>query len=208
MRKIYIKVCGLKDPVNVKEVAALGPDFMGFILYRGSPRHISLEESVNLVQNIPEPIKKVGVLVNEPFENAMDIAGSGAFDILQLHGSESVSYCERLHYHIEIIKTFSISDRLPENLSDYQPFCSMFLFDTAGDKFGGTGKRFDHGVLSGYSLEKDFLLSGGISPEDPEYIRSIKKSSLSGVDLNSRFEVKPGIKDIGMLRKFIEKIRE
>lgn len=208
MRGICIKICGLTDPANVAQVASLRPEFMGFILYNKSPRYISPENCITLVHNIPDQIKTVGVLVNEPLEKALEIAGSGTFDMLQLHGRESAGYCETLHSHIEIIKAFPISDRLPDDIADYHPYCSMFLFDTAGEKAGGTGNKFDHSILSGYHLEKKFLLGGGISPQDAGYIKSIGLSSMTGVDLNSRFEVRPGLKDIGMLRKFIEKIRE
>lgn len=207
MRDIKVKVCGLRDPSNIAKVALLKPDFMGFILYEGSPRYVSMKEAVRLVKNIPPSIQKVGVLVNEPFENALEIAQSGVFDLLQLHGTESIEYCKKLFLHIEIIKAFSVSESLPENLSDYQAVCTIFMFDTAGEKFGGTGKRFDHQILSGYSLNKGFILSGGISAGDSLYIKSMPADRLAGVDLNSRFEDMPGIKNISLLKKFIEKIR-
>ncbi len=208
MREIKIKICGLKDPSNITEVAMLKPQYMGFILYESSPRYVSLEETSKLVKNIPASIQKVGVLVNEPIKNALETAQSGVFDLLQLHGDESIDYCGKLSTCIGIIKAFSISETLPKNLSDYQAFCTMFLFDNAGEKYGGTGKMFDHRILSGYSLDTGFILSGGISPADSMYIKSINSSRLVAVDLNSRFEVKPGIKDINLLKKFIEKLRK
>lgn len=207
MNRIKIKVCGLKDPVNVAGVARLEPDYMGFILYKESPRYVSLEESICLVRGIPASVMTVGVLVNEPLVNALEIAGSGAFDLLQLHGDESPDYCEKLHHHIDLIKTFRVSGSLPANAVDYQPFCTMFLFDTAADKYGGTGKRFDHNILANYPLDTEFMLSGGISPSDTAYIKSIRTRKMSGVDLNSRFEQEPGLKDIALLKTFIEKIR-
>jgi phosphoribosylanthranilate isomerase len=208
MREIEIKVCGLKNSSNIAEVAMLKPQYMGFILYKNSPRYVSLKEAGNLVKHIPPSIQKVGVLVNEPIENAIEIAQSRVFDLLQLHGNENIVYCRKLSTSIGIIKAFSISEKLPENLSDYQSFCRMFLFDTAGEKFGGTGKMFDHKILSGYSLDKGFILSGGISTADSNYIKSIKTDKMVAVDLNSRFEVKPGVKDINLLKKFIEKLRK
>ena len=207
MKEIKVKVCGLRDPYNIAEVSLLKPHFMGFILYEGSPRHVSLKKARTLTKNIPASIQKVGVLVNEPFENAMKIAQSGVFNLLQLHGNESIEYCRKLSMHIGIIKTFSISNTLPENLSDYQAYCRMFLFDTAGGKFGGTGKMFDHQILSGYSPDTGYILSGGISSVDSGYIKSIHSDKMVGVDLNSRFEVRPGIKDIILLKNFIEKLR-
>ena len=207
MREIKIKVCGLRDPFNIEEVAKLKPDFMGFILYEGSPRYVCMKEAVRLLRDIPPSIQKVGVLVNEPVEYALEIAQSGVFDLLQLHGTESIEYCKKLFLHIEIIKAFSISKTLPENLSDYQPFCRMFLFDTAGKKYGGTGKMFDHRILSDYSLETGFILSGGISPAESTHIKYLPANRMVGVDLNSRFEREPGIKDINLLKYFIEKLR-
>ncbi len=207
MKEIKIKVCGLKDPSNVAEVAMLKPQFMGFILYKGSPRYISPEEAGAMVKNVPASIQKVGVLVNEPIENALKIAKSGVFDLLQLHGNESTGYCKKLSLQIDIIKAFSVTKTLPENLAAYSAFCTMFLFDNAGREHGGTGKMFDHSILSGYTLDRDFILSGGLSPEDSTYISSMQSDRMIAVDLNSRFEIKPGIKDIDLLKKFMGKLR-
>jgi phosphoribosylanthranilate isomerase len=207
VREIKIKVCGMKDSSNIAEVVMLKPHYMGFILYEGSPRYVSIKEADGLVKNIPGSIQKTGVLVNEPLENALGIAQSGVFDLLQLHGNESVDYCKKLSLYIGIIKAFPVSKTLPGNLTDYQPFCAMFLFDTAGQKYGGTGKMFDHSAMNDYSLNTDYILSGGISPCDSTYIKSIHSGKMAGVDLNSRFEIKPGIKDLKLLKNFIENIR-
>jgi phosphoribosylanthranilate isomerase len=207
MSELQIKVCGLKEPDNILEVARLRPHYMGFILYRNSERYIGPEDAVEYVKVIPGSIRKVGVIVNEPLENAIKIARCGAFDLLQLHGNESIGYCRDLSCEIKIIKAFPVSGCLPEMLVNYQPFCSMFLFDTEGKKFGGNGEKFDHNILDNYSLDTGYLLSGGISPEDFPYIRTLKKYGMSGVDLNSRFETQPGIKSIDLLKRFIENIR-
>jgi phosphoribosylanthranilate isomerase len=208
MKKIQIKICGLKDPANIEEVILLNPDYIGFILYRNSSRYVSFEKTRKITENILSPVKKVGVLVNEPFKNALKIAESRAFDLLQLHGNESVEYCKELSSGIGIIKAFSISDMLPENLKDYQPYCSLFLFDNAGLNYGGTGKKFDHRILSDYALDTEYILSGGISESDSAYVKSFRAPGMSGVDLNSRFEIKPGIKNIDLLRKFINTLRK
>lgn len=208
MKEIKIKVCGLTNLQNVSEVANLRPDYMGFILYPGSPRYVSLETAGTLTKDLVSSILKVAVLVNESFENALKIAQSGYFDLIQLHGNENVEYCGKLSNHIKIIKTFNIGKSLPFNLTDYQEFCEIFLFDTSGELPGGSGKSFDHRILSNYQLEKDFILAGGISPTDSDNIRTIKSERLAAVDLNSRFELSPGIKDIRLLKNFIEKLRE
>lgn len=208
MREILIKVCGMKDPENIKEVVKLKPQYMGFILYKGSPRFVNLVTAEALVKNIPRSIQKTAVLVNEPIENANKTALSGIFDLIQLHGNETPEYCKKLSENIRIIKAFSVSHSLPVNLSEYQPYCSMFLFDSAGEKAGGTGKKFNHSILKEYSLNTGFILSGGISPADSEYIKSLNIKKMIGVDLNSRFETEPGIKDPALLKTFIDKLRD
>jgi phosphoribosylanthranilate isomerase len=208
MREIGIKVCGLRNPANIAEVIMLEPQYMGFILYGGSPRYVSMKEYCNLIKIIPVSIRKVGVLVNEPLKEALKVAQSGVFDLIQLHGNESVDYCRKLSQEIGIIKAFSVSEALPDNLSEYNSYCKMFLFDTAGEKYGGTGKMFDHRILSGYSPDTDYILSGGISADDSTYIKSMNSDRMVAVDLNSRFEIRPGIKDINLLKNFIEKIRK
>jgi phosphoribosylanthranilate isomerase len=207
MRDLLIKVCGMRDPSNIEAVIKLKPQYLGFILYQGSPRFVSFETARNLAENIPESIIKTAVLVNETLGNAIKIAQSGVFGFIQLHGNESAEYCNELSKHIRIIKAFSVLNKLPSNLPDYQKNCEMFLFDTKGEKAGGTGKKFDHSILIEYSLNTDFILSGGITVNDSDYIRSINNEKMTGVDLNSRFEISPGIKDINLLKSFIDKIR-
>jgi phosphoribosylanthranilate isomerase len=202
-----IKICGMTDARNIAEACLLWPDYMGFILYKRSPRYVSLEKAVDLVKEVPPSIQKTGVIVNEPFEHAIYIAKSGIFDILQLHGDENPEFCRKLSVHIPVIKAFRIAKELPGNLKDYQPFCSIFLFDSDGKDFGGSGKKFDHDNLNGYKLNTSYILSGGISVDDSKSLRSFAYPGMAGVDLNSRFEVSPGIKDIGLLRKFIENLR-
>ena len=198
----------MKDPDNIKEVIGLNPQYLGFILYRGSPRYVSLDTAGELVKNIPLPVQKVGVIVNEPLENALQIAKSGIFDLLQLHGTESVDYCRKIGEYIRIIKSFPLFDTLPESLPEYGQFSDMFLFDTAGENYGGNGKMFDHKILNDYSVNMNYILSGGISPSDSTYIKSIVTDKMIGIDLNSRFEIRPGIKDVTLLKNFIEIIRK
>ncbi len=207
MKEIKIKICGMKDPGNIAGIIPLRPDFIGFILYERSPRFVSLKKAADLVKGIPLSVRKTGVVVNEPLEHAVGIGATGIFDFLQLHGDETPDYCRRLSKYIKVIKAFHISKTLPENMADYQPFCSMFLFDTAGKNFGGTGEKFDHNILAGYNLNTDFLLSGGISVNDATHLKTFYHHKMAGVDLNSKFEVSAGIKNISMLKKFIENLR-
>ncbi|HLP71264.1 MAG TPA: phosphoribosylanthranilate isomerase [Bacteroidales bacterium] len=203
---VKIKICGMRDMGNVSEVARLKPDYMGFILYRHSPRFIEPEAAEKLKHLIPDAVTRVGVIVNEPFENAARLAGK--FDALQLHGNEDADYCRRLSRFSKIIKAFRIDGSLPADIADYQPYCSLFLFDAAGDHFGGNGIKFNHRILDDYNLDKRFILSGGISTDDLTAIREIKNKKFEGIDLNSRFETMPGMKDAEQLKKFMKKIRE
>jgi phosphoribosylanthranilate isomerase len=207
MSELQIKVCGMREPDNILEVAMLRPQYMGFILYRYSERHISLKDVIKISGKIPVGVRKVGVIVNEPLENAEIIARSGAFDLLQLHGNESVDYCKNLSPLIKIIKAFPVARSLPDKLLQYQPYCSMFLFDAAGKKYGGNGKKFDHCILDNYLPDISYLLSGGISPDDLRYIMKLQKNRMSGIDLNSGFETQPGIKNVELLKKFMENLR-
>lgn len=198
----------MTDSLNVEEVTRLNPDYLGFILYKGSPRFVDLKTAARLTENIPSTIIKTGVLVNETLENAICIARSGVFDLLQLHGDETPEYCSWLSEEISIMKAFRIADQLPPDLCDYFPFCKLFLFDSAGEKFGGSGKKFNHSLLEEYDSENEFMLGGGISADDHEHLKTVKNKKLAGIDLNSRFEIRPGIKNINLLKEFIEKIRK
>lgn len=208
MNMVKIKVCGMTRLSNIIEVAGLDPDYIGFILYARSPRYVSLKIAETLAKHIPPHIKKTAVIAGEPVKNAIEIAKSGIFDFIQLHGSEDIEYCNLISQYAGIIKVFQVSDSLPANISEYSDLSSFFLFDTAGTNYGGAGRKFDHSVLKNYSLSTKYLLAGGISPDDSEYIKSISSENMEGVDLNSRFETEPGIKNIKLLKKFIENIRK
>lgn len=205
--KLAIKVCGMRYTDNIAAVASLNPDYMGFILYKGSPRYIELREAERYASAIPSPIMKVAVIVDEHPEYAKRIALSGVFDLIQLHGHESADYCKEISKYIELIKVFRISDKLPSNLKEFEPHCKMLLFDTAAGIIGGTGLKFDHRILENYSCNKRYLLGGGISPEDSGYLKTINAEGITGVDLNSRFEVSPGLKNIELLKHFITNLR-
>jgi phosphoribosylanthranilate isomerase len=197
----------MRDPVNLNEVVSLDPDYIGFILFRGSPRYIDPDEAGWLASGIPPGIRKVAVLVDEPPCRAIALAKGQAFDLIQLHGREDPDYCRELSYYTDVIKAFPVSDRLPMNLEDYMPWCRMFLFDAAGHTAGGTGSKFDHTILGSYSQARRYLIGGGIAPADADYIRSVATPEMEGVDINSRFETEPGIKDVALLESFINNLR-
>ncbi len=196
---IRLKVCGLRD--NISEVVALRPDFVGFIFYPGSPRYVGDLET-NKIKDIPESIKTVGVFVNQPIDQVKKIAHRYNLDLIQLHGEEPVDYCVELKAEdLNLIKVFS-GNKLPEHkvLEEYSSFIDYYLFDTRGEKHGGTGKIFNWGKLADLRLKKPVFLSGGIDLENIKKLRELE-TAIYAVDVNSRFEISPGLKDIQSLER-------
>jgi phosphoribosylanthranilate isomerase len=202
-----LKICGIAQQENMLEVAALGPDYMGFIFYPPSQRDVSEKIEHLSFSDIPAEIKKVAVLVDMPLQQAIRLVEKYGFDLVQLHGNESPGYCLEMKRHTMVIKVFRIMDRLPDNLGLYEDCCNYFLFDTKADKPGGTGLTFDHSVLKNYHLDILFFLGGGIGPEHADELLSLGHPMLYAIDINSRFEIKPGIKNITLLKEFINEIK-
>jgi phosphoribosylanthranilate isomerase len=199
-----VKVCGMRDAENIREVEALGIDMMGFIFYPKSSRYVS-ERPVYL----PQKCKRVGVFVDEDIENIIKIADDYALDFIQLHGHESAEYIRALRFQVsgfrfQVIKAFNIATK--EDLdatAPYEGLVDYFLFDTKGPSVGGNGEKFDWSMLKDYTGFTPFLLSGGIGPDDAERVKAFHHHKCIGIDLNSRFEIEPGIKDITKLKTFL-----
>lgn len=193
-----LKICGLKDPENIKEVAALKPDYMGFIFYPQSKRFVGNDFDM---PEINPSIKKVGVFVNESKSTVLEKIGKHKLDYVQLHGNESAEFCAELSKSFtKIIKAFGIDENFDLlSLRGYENHCEYFLFDTKTPEFGGSGKSFDKSILNKYKLSKPYFLSGGIGMEE---IASIGHpvSKYFAIDVNSKFEIEPGIKDINKLK--------
>jgi len=206
---IRVKVCGLSDPSNVKQVVEAKPEFIGFIFYPLSPRYVGKETVTGIFQNIPAGIKKAGVFINETSKKILETAAMANLDIIQLHGRESVELCSLLKSSgLEVIKAFSIdTDFCFESMVKYLQVCDYFLFDTKSEKAGGSGRKFDWKKLDDYSLDKPFFLSGGIGPEDIIKLKTIRNKGLFAVDINSRFETAPGIKDVRQVSAFIKELK-
>lgn len=202
-----LKVCGMKYQDNILDVAALKPDYMGFIFYKNSQRHITTS-----IPNLPKTIKKVGVFVNEPIENIKNNSDKHTLNAVQLHGEEPPEFCKQLKNEtLEIIKVFSIKNEFDFNqLTPYEPFVDYFLFDTKGPNPGGNGFCFDWSVLENYNANKPYFLSGGIGLEQIESLKTFKKSTAAkqcyAIDINSKFELKPGLKDKIKLKNFIQQL--
>ena len=199
-----IKICGMKFPQNIQAVAALKPDFMGFIFYPKSLRYAEPLDSTAL-NALPESIKKIGVFVNENLENILTFVYKYKLDGVQLHGTELVGMCKELRESgLIVIKAFPIAEAYNFKVTKpYEGVCDYFLFDTKTDAFGGSGVKFNWKMLDEYKCQTPFLLSGGIAADDTEAILKIKHTKFAGIDLNSKFEVKPGEKNVELLREFL-----
>ncbi len=156
------------------------------------------------ILSIPKRIKKVGVFVNEEIENIINIANHYHLDFIQLHGDEDISFVNQLSKKIQIIKAFRIDKNFEfEKLTPYESDCTYFLFDTKAQQYGGTGKKFNWELLQNYKGNTPFLLSGGITPNDIQQIKEFNHPMFMGIDINSGFEIEPGIKDINQIKIFL-----
>ena len=203
------KVCGMKFSGNIEQVALLQPDFMGFIFYPKSPRYVGDLDPSSL-QAFGHQIKKVGVFVNESAENMLKISKQFFLDYLQLHGNESLETCAKLQNEGgKVIKAFSVGNNFDfQVLNGYKPHVDAFLFDTKGEHYGGNGTAFDWSILNKYDNEKPFFLSGGIGLENIANLQNMTELNIIAIDVNSRFELEPGLKDVEKLKDLKEKIAE
>jgi len=197
-----VKVCGMRDAQNIREVESISIDLMGFIFWPKSSRYVSERPAY-----LPK-CKRVGVFVNEDIERVKHTANDYALNLIQLHGNESPDYVKQLR-EWEIIKAFNIAsaDDLKQTRA-YEGLANYFLFDTKGRSVGGNGEKFDWSVLDSYHGDTPFLLSGGIGPEDAALLNHWQHPQCIGFDINSRFEQVSGIKDINKIRTFINTIRQ
>lgn len=204
---LQIKVCGLKQETNIKALSQLPIDYMGFIFYNKSPRFIDNGISFDFIRTLPEHIKKVGVFVNEPSYSIINSVAHYNLDLVQLHGDETVKTCLELKPYVKIIKAVRVSDEFDFNtLEEFAPVIDHFLFDTDTTNYGGSGKQFNWELLKKYCLNKSFFLSGGISIESSAQLNEFHHPLLKGIDINSKFETEPGIKDIEKIKAFITKL--
>ena len=205
--ELIVKVCGMKFPQNIETVSDLKPDMMGFIFHPNSPRYVeSLDARV--VHSIPENILKIGVFVNQKFVDTYLMIQRYKLNGVQLHGSEPVEYCVSFkELNLIVLKAFPIAEPMDfESTKPYDGTCDYFIFDTKSSEYGGTGIKFDWNMLSYYHGNTPFLLSGGISMEDVEAIKKIRHPKFAGVDINSQFEISPGMKSLVMVSSFVHQL--
>jgi phosphoribosylanthranilate isomerase len=208
-----IKVCGMTLPEQVNALDEMGVELAGFIFYLRSPRYMRNKISPEKMKKIGGKIAKVGVFVNENFESLMKTVEEYRLDMVQLHGDESERFCERVANYVTTIKAFRLSDNDPIEwmMRSFHEGSDMYMFDTLGSGYGGTGKKFDWKVLRGINMEKLFFLSGGIDPADTEKLKEFAQQpeakKLFAVDINSRFEVSSGVKDMTRVKSFVDALR-
>ena len=224
---MVIKVCGMRDAQNIREVSQLGVDMIGMIFYPKSPRYVEMQSSHAGI--IPDYAKedigvsvsskspaRVGVFVDDMVQNIVTRVVNYHLDYVQLHGNEPREMCENLRSTldpdirpgIKIIKAISVSDASDiQKYKEYVGAVDLFLFDTKCKTVGGSGQQFDWQVLDQYDGEVPFLLSGGIGPEDASRLHAFHHPKCIGIDLNSRFEIEPGVKDVEKLKGFLNEMQ-
>ena len=209
-RKRIIKVCGMTDASNIRQVAETGVDWIGMIFWQPSSRCC---HDPGVAQTIPEGIQRVGVFVDEEVETIVRRTEECGLNRVQLHGRETATSIrqlrQRLPQGVEIIKAISILTLDALALAeDYEPLVDYLLFDTKCETVGGSGRQFDWSILNHYQGQRPFLLSGGIGPDDARRLAAFSHPQLAGYDLNSRFETAPGIKNVEALQRFLAERKE
>ena len=220
--KNIVKVCGLRDSENIRQVAALGVDWIGMIFWEKSPRNVTMipshagiipdRASLSPLATNNSPLK-VGVFVDEMAQNIITRVVNFQLDLIQLHGHETPTLIRNLRRTladirpVKVIKAISVSSR--DDIAAYKDYADCvdyFLFDTKCPSVGGSGQQFDWSVLDAYDGEVPFLLSGGIGPDDAERVRNFHHPKCIGIDLNSKFETEPAMKDVAAIGKFLNKL--
>ena len=205
MKDKLIKVCGMREGKNIREVEQLGVQMIGLIFYSKSPRCV-----YGMPDYLPRQAKRVGVFVNEDKEYIQTIADRYSLNYVQLHGNESPEYCRTLRRSgLKVIKNFPIATQKDLDQTEaYEGLCEYFLFDTKCETYGGSGHPFDWDILYHYNGQTPFLLSGGLNAYSIRALKSFSHPQLAGYDINSRFETKPGKKDVKRIAKFIKQLKD
>lgn len=205
--KPKLKICGMRDAANMREIALLKPDFFGLIFYEKSPRFVSLEQA----RMLPEfaAIGRVGVFVNETAENVLRIADEAGLSFVQLHGAESPQFCREIKRRapaLKVVKAFAVDNDFDgARLQNYETATDFYLFDTKTAAHGGSGKSFDWRILRKLQINKPFFLGGGIAAENAaEAIAACASLPLFALDANSRAEIAPGVKSPEIVEKIIK----
>lgn len=202
-----IKVCGITQMKQLQQLDGLDIDYAGLIFYKESPRYIGDKLSKDDLKTADFDLKKVGIFVNPEMIDVLDAIDDYGLDAIQLHGNETPEMCKDLSNEVEVIKAFRINEGIDVDklVAPYDAVCDYYLFDTkppTNSEFGGTGNKFDWNILSKAKIEKPFFLSGGIRPDDAGKLKTFRHPDFFGVDLNSKFEISPGVKDMKLILQF------
>jgi phosphoribosylanthranilate isomerase len=206
-----IKVCGNSDLGQLEELNNLEVDYAGLIFYEQSPRYVLKKMKGKEVKHLDLSMEKAGVFVNASEDEIMKQIDDFGLDIVQLHGDETASFCNRISDQVKVIKAFRIAD-LDTNIDwlvkEYDEACDYYLFDKgSAGLYGGTGKKFDWSLLEKSVIGKPFFLSGGIDINDVKPLKNFKHPFFYGVDINSKFEKEPGIKDMELVKDFVTQVK-
>ena len=211
---MLIKLCGLRSPENIDELSGISLDLLGFVFHRPSPRYVGEPGTLAALRaaleaHFPET-PRVGVFVNAKVPDILQSVSALGLTYAQLHGDESPEYCASLRTvwpTLKLIKAFSVDAGFDfKSTAAYERFCEYFLFDTKTPARGGSGQQFDWSILEKYTGFRQFLLSGGIGPDDAAQVRALNFPQMAGVDVNSKFETEPGVKDAAKVRTFVNEL--
>lgn len=206
-----IKVCGITTLKQMQQLDGLNVDFAGLIFDATSPRYAGNSTEKKAIAQADFDLRKTGVFVNASLGDVIDAIDDFKLDVVQLHGDESVELCDDLQSQAEVIKVFKIDDSIKDIdalIAPYDAVCDYYLFDTrVAGSGGGTGKKFNWKIIADAKIEKPFFLSGGIGPDDAEAIKAFKHPDFFGIDVNSRFEKEPGVKDMALLLGFLQRLK-
>lgn len=207
-----VKVCGITQEEQLLQLPGAGVSFAGFIFYPKSPRYVLRHMTTNQIKK-ENTINKVGVFVNASVDEVLQMVDECRLHMVQLHGDETPKYCEKIADYISVVKAFRFSetDNIGYRIQEYMSYCDMFMFDTEGVGYGGTGKKFNLEKLHGVTVGKPYFLSGMIEPGDAaalnEFAQRPEAKALFAVDISTKFELMPGIKDIKLVKKFTEQLK-
>lgn len=200
---MLIKVCGLTDAVNIQAISDFNVDMIGYNFYPHSQRFLREAQ----VFEVDSSKKKVGVFVNESMSTIIEKTARYQLDLIQLHGVEGPDFTEAVQRHRPVIKVFRIDTEFDAQILYSFAFCDYYLFDTATPLFGGSGQVFDWNILLQFEIPRPFFISGGIGPSDVEKIKKFQHPYFVGIDINSKFEIKPGLKNVDLVRSFSQDIK-
>ena len=206
-----VKVCGNTELHQLQELDNLMVDYAGLIFYPQSPRCVLKKLEGKDVKELQLSMNKVGVFVNATEEEIMKQVDDYGLDMVQLHGDETATFCNKISDHIKVIKAFRIADfdtNIDWLINEYDEVCDYYLFDKgSAGLYGGTGQKFNWQLLENSLVKKPFFLSGGIERNDVASLKQFHHPFSYGVDVNSRFEYSPGIKNMELVKEFVTELK-